>query len=260
MYEKSMIDKTTSNVVIIAIIILGGIAIYSADAAGIPKKAISLVGKFIESDLPSTTVFTDAANQYNAGAKQTFQASTSNAGFNLAGAASDPSNLAPGDIWRDTTAGVLKYQGDSMLQTIKTTKALAQFSTKSGTLASGKSATALMTGSGITFTPQQTGRVKIDFTFECISATKGDGCLVQVAYDSTAAPAANDAATGNTVGLQFDAKSGSLTNGTPNTYTIPVVINGLTVGTTYWIDLQYLTDTSNVIATVSNAQVTITEV
>ena len=255
-----MIDKTTSNFVIIAIIILGGVAIYSADAAGIPKKAISLVGKFIESDLPSTTVFTDTANQYNAGAKQTFQASTSNAGFNLAGAASDPSNLTPGDIWRNTTAGVLKYQGDTVLQTIKTTKGLAQFSTKSGTLASGKSASALMAGSGITFTPQQTGRVKIDFTFECLSATKGDGCLVQAAYGTGGAPTANGAAAGNTVGLQFDAKSGALANNSPNTYTIPVVISGLTVGQTYWIDLQYLTDTSNVIATISNAQVTITEV
>ena len=243
-----------------AIIILGGVAIYSADAAGIPKKAISLVGRFIESDLPSTTVFTDVANVYTAGMKQTFQASASSAGFNLAGVTSDPSTVVSGDIWRNTTAGVLKYQGNTVLQTIKTTKALAQFSTKSGTLASGKTATASMTGSGITFTPQQTGRVKIDFAFECTSATKGDGCLVQVAYGTGSAPAANAAATGTTVGLQFDAKSGAILASTPNTYAIPVVISGLTAGTTYWIDLQYLTDTSNVIATISNAQVTITEV
>ena len=255
-----MTNKISPNFVIVAIIILGAVAIYSADAAGIPKKAISLASRFIESDLPTTTVFTDAANTFNAGSKQTFQANSSTAGFNLAGTSSDPSSLSPGDIWRNTTAGVLKFQGSSTLQTIVTTKSLAQFNTVSGTLASGKSASALMAGSGITFTPQQTGRVKIDFTFECISATKGDGCLVQAAYGTTPAPAANAAATGTTVGLQFDAKSGALVNSSPNTYTIPVIITGLNVGTTYWIDLQYVTDTTNVIATISNAQVTIEEV
>ena len=242
------------------IIILGGVAIYSADAAGIPKKAISLVGKFVETDLPTTSVFTDQSNTFDAGQKQTFGASSTTAGLNLAGISDDPTSTVPGDVWRNTTAGVLKYQGTSTIQTIKTTKALAQFSTKSGTLASGKTPTASMAGSGITFTPQQTGRVKIDLAFECTSATKGDGCLVQVAYGTGSAPAANAAATGTTIGLQFDAKSGALVNSTPNTYTIPVVISGLTVGTTYWVDLQYLTDTSNVIATISNAQVTITEV
>ena len=46
---------------IVSVIILTSIVVYSADAAGIPKKAISTVARFLESDLPTTTVFTDQA-------------------------------------------------------------------------------------------------------------------------------------------------------------------------------------------------------
>ena len=47
---------------IVTIIILTSVAVYSADAAGIPKKAISTVSKFLEADLPVTTLFTDVSN------------------------------------------------------------------------------------------------------------------------------------------------------------------------------------------------------
>ena len=47
---------------VVAIVILTSIVVYSADAAGIPKKAISTVSRFIESDLPTTTLFTDVQN------------------------------------------------------------------------------------------------------------------------------------------------------------------------------------------------------
>jgi hypothetical protein len=47
---------------IVAIVILTSVVVYSADAAGIPKKAISTVSRFIETDLPTTTLFTDVQN------------------------------------------------------------------------------------------------------------------------------------------------------------------------------------------------------
>lgn len=110
--------------VLMAIIGLSFLTISSVDAAGIPKKAISFVGRFIESDLPFTTVFTDQSNTYNSGARQTFQADSTNAGFSLAGVTSDPSGVTPGDIWRNTSEHVLKYQSSTGTKTLVTSDAV----------------------------------------------------------------------------------------------------------------------------------------
>lgn len=48
---------------IVILVIVTAVAVSAADAAGIPKKAISTVGQFLETDLPSATVFTDQNNQ-----------------------------------------------------------------------------------------------------------------------------------------------------------------------------------------------------
>ncbi|HET7337707.1 MAG TPA: hypothetical protein VFJ23_07435, partial [Candidatus Nitrosotalea sp.] len=112
--------KIPIPVVIISIIILTSVVVYSADAAGIPKKAISTVARFLESDLPTTTVFTDQANTYTAGQKQTFQSSSTTAGLNFAGVSSDPSGVAAGDVWRNTASDALKVRGSSITQTIPT--------------------------------------------------------------------------------------------------------------------------------------------
>lgn len=94
----------------VSIIVLTSVVVYSADAAGIPKKAISTVARFLESDLPTTSVFTDQASTYTAG-KQTFLASTSgSAGINVP-TGSDPTSPAQGDIWLNSDT--LKYRGTS---------------------------------------------------------------------------------------------------------------------------------------------------
>ena len=108
------------SVLLISIIVLTTIVVYSADAAGIPKKAISTVARFIESDLPTTTVFTDTANTFNAGIKQTFQASSTTAGLKFAGVSSDPSSLSAGDMWRNTASDTLKFQANGGTQTLAT--------------------------------------------------------------------------------------------------------------------------------------------
>jgi hypothetical protein len=94
----------------VSIIVLTSVVVYSADAAGIPKKAISTVARFLESDLPTTSVFTDQASTYTAG-KQTFVASSSSsAGVNIP-TGSDPTTPAQGDIWLNSDT--LKYRGTS---------------------------------------------------------------------------------------------------------------------------------------------------
>jgi hypothetical protein len=50
----------------ILIVLLTTVIVYSADAAGIPKKAISTVATFLKTDLPTTTVFTDQSNTFGA--------------------------------------------------------------------------------------------------------------------------------------------------------------------------------------------------
>ena len=110
--------------VLILIIGLSFLTISSVEAAGIPKKAISLVGKFIEADLPSTTVFTDQSNAYTAGARQIFASDTTNAGLSLAGVTADPSGASPGDIWRNTSEHALKYQSSTGTKTIVTKDAV----------------------------------------------------------------------------------------------------------------------------------------
>jgi hypothetical protein len=66
--------------------------------------------RIAKAQAPSVTVYTDAANTYTAGQKQTHQSSATTAGFNLASSA-DPSTPAQGDVWINTEA--LKWRGAS---------------------------------------------------------------------------------------------------------------------------------------------------
>lgn len=102
----------------VLLVITSSIVVYSADAAGIPKKAISTVARFLESDLPTTTVFTDIANTFGAGQKQTFTSSSTTAGLNIASSGSDPSSLADGDVWLN--GATLKYRGSGATKSLVT--------------------------------------------------------------------------------------------------------------------------------------------
>lgn len=68
----------------------------------------------VKADLPSTTVYTDQANTYTAGQKQTFQNSAATAGMNLATSA-DPSTLSQGDHWLNGED--VKWRGASTTHT-----------------------------------------------------------------------------------------------------------------------------------------------
>ncbi len=57
--DVKIVKQKTLALLMISIVVLTTVVVYSADAAGIPKRAISTALTFVESDLPSTTVFTD---------------------------------------------------------------------------------------------------------------------------------------------------------------------------------------------------------
>lgn len=60
-YKVTLLENRDYTLLVILIIVTA-VAVSAVDAAGIPKKAISTVSRFLETDLPTTTVFTDTAN------------------------------------------------------------------------------------------------------------------------------------------------------------------------------------------------------
>ena len=192
--------KGSLAVLVVSLIVLSTIVVYSADAAGIPKKAISLASRFIESDLPTTSVFTDTANTYNAGSKQTFQGSTSGtSGISLAGISGNPSSLTTGDLWFNTAANVNAFKFfdvNSATQTIVSTTAtcsnnqVLKYQSASGTWACSSFLSAAVTSintdntaaqffnqvtGNTTVTNQGTGQHTIDIGPNVVTTTGNNG-------------------------------------------------------------------------------------
>ena len=192
--------KGSLAVLVVSLVVLSTIVVYSADAAGIPKKAISLASRFIESDLPTTSVFTDTANTYNAGSKQTFQGSTSGtSGISLAGISGNPSSLTTGDLWFNTAANVNAFKFfdvNSATQTIVSTTAtcsnnqVLKYQSASGTWACSSFLSAAVTSintdntaaqffnqvtGNTTVTNQGTGQHTIDIGPNVVTTTGNNG-------------------------------------------------------------------------------------
>jgi hypothetical protein len=194
------VRKRSLAVLAISLVVLSTIVVYSADAAGIPKKAISLASRFIESDLPTTSVFTDTVNTYTAGSKQTFQGSTSGtSGIALAGISGNPSSLTIGDLWFNTAANVNAfkfYDANSATQTIVSTTAtcsnnqILKYQSASGTWACSSFLSAAVTSintdstaaqffnqvtGNTTVTNQGTGQHTIDIGPNVVTTTGNNG-------------------------------------------------------------------------------------
>jgi len=90
-----------------------------------------LVGTATKLQLPTSTAFTDQANTFAVDKRQTFTAGANYVGLNIAGVTANPNvaNLAPGDLWFNTTAGRLNFRKDN---TATGTKSLAYFDDISG--------------------------------------------------------------------------------------------------------------------------------
>ena len=104
--------------------------------ASIPKGSISSTGTWTAAEIPnldaskittgtfaksvqnSATVYNDQANTYTSGSKQTFSSSASTAGIGLTGIAGNPSGLANGDVWYDSTANKFKAREGGITKSI----------------------------------------------------------------------------------------------------------------------------------------------
>ena len=126
-------------------------------------------GALAKTRLLSTTVYTDQANTYTAGAKQTFGASATSSGFNFSGVTADPSSLASGDHWFRSDLGQLSiYDGsvtrrllDSTLLTGNATKVVSAASltgTAGASICTDGSGNATISGCGA-----YTGQVTINY-------------------------------------------------------------------------------------------------
>lgn len=228
---------------------------YSADAAGIPKKAISAASTFLKADLPTTTVFNDQANTYTAGSKQTHQNSATTSGFNIA-PSSDPSTLANGDLWlSSSTTDALKYRSSATTYVLQSSKGIAQLNTITGPLAGAASGTAFVqAGTGVTFTPTQTGRIMVTVSGDGFMSNTATGTL-KLSWGTGTAPTNGATATGTVVGATHTI--GATT--THNTFSVSIIVTGLTPGTTYWVDPQIATGTSTRIVSISNLDISIIE-
>lgn len=75
--------------------------------------ALGWAGTLAKARTLATTVYTDQANSYTAGSKQTVSASSTTAGLGFGGVTADPSSLSSGDMWYRTDAAHLKFRDNS---------------------------------------------------------------------------------------------------------------------------------------------------
>jgi len=78
------------------------------DANCSPVLFSSLSGTATNAQLPAATVFSNQANTFGAGFKQTFTPSAALAGLNVVGSPSDPTTLSDGDLWFNTAGTVYR--------------------------------------------------------------------------------------------------------------------------------------------------------
>jgi hypothetical protein len=123
-------------------------------------------------------------------------------------------------------------------QTLLLNNVLVQLSDSTAYSPAGTTSTTLvMAGYGQTFTPSKTGRVLIILLANVNNNTAGDAVQAVLSYGTGAAPAANSALTGTQVG--GTAKETSAAASASNEVALAAVVSGLTVGTTYWLDVAY---------------------
>jgi hypothetical protein len=132
---------------------------------------------------------------------------------------------------------LLQTMGENA-QTLLLNNVLVQLSDSTAYTPAGTTSTTLvMAGYGQTFTPSKTGRVLIILLANVNNNTAGDGVQAVLSYGSGTPPAANSALTGTQAG--GTAKETSAAASASNEVALAAVVSGLTVGTTYWLDVAY---------------------
>lgn len=92
-------------------------------------------------------------------------------------------------------------------------------------------------GSSCAITPTVSTRVLITFTGFGYNSILADGFSLLLAYGTGTAPANNAAPTGTAVGNQVSATSATANAELP--WALTSIVQGLTVGTAYWLDVQF---------------------
>jgi hypothetical protein len=116
--------------------------------------------------------------------------------------------------------------------------------------------TFVMAGVGQYITPSLSGVLLAIASLQGRNATSADGVSIKIAYGTGTAPTNGAAATG-TVASPIMSMTSSAANAA-NCMTCVAMILGLTIGTVYWIDLQYAALTGGT-ATIENLNWSIVE-
>ena len=86
----------------------------------------------------------------------------------------------------------------------------------------------------VSITPQITGNVRISLSTTISDSTATDGCSIELLYGTGTAPHSGQAVSGTLIGFAISANSATASANVPTT--IIFNINGLTLGTDYWIE------------------------
>lgn len=97
---------------------VGGVSQQMAYVSDVPTALSSLTGSISKAQSFSTTVFSDQANTYTAGDKQTFASNATNPGIGHTGVSADPSTLSNGDSWYRTDLNRLMIRANGVSQQI----------------------------------------------------------------------------------------------------------------------------------------------
>lgn len=92
----------------------------------IASQALTLgwTGTLAKGRMLGTVVYTDQANTYSSGQKQTFTSSGATAGLAFAGVSADPSGQVNGDIWYRSDLGLIRYYNGSSVISLATGSAI----------------------------------------------------------------------------------------------------------------------------------------
>lgn len=150
--------------------------------------------------------------------------------------------------WQNFNAAVAAAMAPNVLQ--------AQPSNPSGTTSS----TGLMMGLNASITPNKSGCIGMFIQGSVANTLLGNGAIIQMRYGTGTAPTNGAALTGTTIGAQSVMANPSLTLLVPGigTFGCNGVVTGLTLGTTYWVDVSLARLTGGT-ATITNVSVTLFE-
>jgi hypothetical protein len=98
------------------------------------------------------------------------------------------------------------------------------------------SATGVMMGAITTFAPAKSGKYLLIFNGQALNTTSPDGSQIELRY-GTGTPPSNGAALEGTVIANANAIITTAANNQRTGFSIATYLTGLTVGTTYWLDL-----------------------